>query len=363
VKRAPRGPALLIALLALAAAAPVVRTATEEDQRAATSALVEVTALRRGTLPRTTLVYGTMQPSNASRHLVMAPSAAVVAGITVRLGETVAKGAPLIRLNPTPTAAAAYAQAESAQRLASDLAARTRTMVGQHLATAQQLAAAEKAETDARASLAALKTQGAAGPNVLRTPFAATVTALSAGVGSIVAEGAPLLELARPAEVVLRAGVVPAVANEIAAGNVAEVTPLGRSGAFPARVLLRGAVVDAASGLVPIEIGLSHGALLPGETAVATVTTGMVPGFIVPHAAVLLDDEGHPYVVQAVGGVARKVAVRVLASHAEQDAIEGTLDPAAPLVLAGNYQLDNGMKVRIAPPAPVAPTPAPARKP
>lgn len=345
-----RGPksGWLVLLLALGAAAPAVHTASEEEP-ASSSALVEVTALKRGSLPRTTLVYGTMQPSNAARHSVMAPAAAVVAELDVRLGETLAAGAPLIRLTPTPTAAAAYAQAESARRLATDLAQRTRTMVSQHLATAQQLAAAEKAESDARASLAALKAQGAAGPNVLRAPFAATVTALSASVGSIVAEGAPLLELARPAQVVLRAGAVPAVANDIAAGNPAEVTPLGRSGALPARVLLRGAVVDAASGLVPIEIALAHGALLPGETAVATVTTGVVQGFIVPHAAILLDDEGNSYVVQAIDGIARKVAVRVLASQADQDAVDGRLDPAAPLVLAGNYQLNDGMKLRIAP--------------
>jgi hypothetical protein len=76
-------------------------------------------------------------------------------------------------------------------------------------------------------------------------------------------------------------------------------------------------------------------------------------GYVVPHEAVLVNDGGEPYVVQAVSGVAHKVPVHVLDAHGAQDVITGALDARAPLVLSGNYQLDDGMKVRLAdtPPA------------
>jgi hypothetical protein len=46
--------------------------------------------------------------------------------------------------------------------------------------------------------------------------------------------------------------------------------------------------------------------------------------------------------------VAKKVPIRVLAAGGAQDVVDGPLDPGSPVVLAGNYQLDDGMRVRLA---------------
>lgn len=323
--------------------------ADDEAAAPAPTALVQVTALKRGTLPRTVLVYGTVQPSAATRQAVVSPVSARVVEIKVRLGEAVARDAPLIQLTPTPATAVAYAQAKSQAHVAADMLARTRTMYTQHLATAQQLGDAEKSEGDARAALAALEAQGAAGPNLVRAPYAATVTALSTSIGSIVDVGGALLELARPSALVLAAGVVPTIARQIASGNAAQVTPIGGSEAVDGRVSLRGGAVDTTSGLVPVEVTLPNNSLFPGESASASINTGELKGFVVPHDAVLLNDEGDTYVVQDVNGTAKKVPITVLGRQGDQDAIDGKLTENAPLVLAGNYQVDDGMKVQIAP--------------
>ena len=337
-----------LALMALGVALTQVR-ADDEAAAPAPTAQVQVTPLQRGTLPRTLVVYGTVQSSTATRESVVAPVSARVAQINVRIGETVAKGMPLIELAPTPTTMVAYAQAKSALKVASDALTRTRAMFGQHLATASQVADAEKAESDARAAFDALQAQGAAGPNIVRAPYGATITALSTTVGSIVDVGGALLELARPSALVLAAGVVPLSARQIAAGNAAQVTPLGGGDAVDGHVSLRGAAIDPNSGLVPIEITLPADSLFPGQTASALITTGQLKGFVVPHSAVLLNDEGDTYVVQDLNGVAKKVPVDVLGRQDDQDAIDGKLTENAPLILTGNYQVDDGMKVQIAP--------------
>jgi len=116
-------------------------------------------------------------------------------------------------------------------------------------------------------------------------------------------------------------------------------------------VLLRAAVVDASSGLVPVEIGLSRGHFMLGEAARVSITTGTLRGFVVPHDAILVDNGGHPYVVQAVRTKARKVPVTIVGSQAARDVIAGRgLDPSQPLVLAGNYQLRDGMTLRVVKP-------------
>ncbi len=335
--------------LLLLALAPLLIAACGQEESApgAPSALVHQTPLIRGSLPNVVTIFGTVQGSTASRQALMAPTAAIVAEIPVHLGERVAPGAPLIRLAPAPETASSYAQARSALAVATQLAARTRQMLGQHLATQQQLADAQKAESDARAALAALEAQGAGGERMLRASYSAVVTAISASRGAVVTEGTPLLELANSHGLILHAGIVPTAAAAIARGSPAVVVSMDGARSVPGTVSLSGEAVDPATGLTPIDLAIPPGILQPGEMAEARVTTGEARGYLVPHEAILVDDSGNPYVVQNVKGAAKKVTVEVRASQADRNIIEGPLDPTAPLVLAGNYQLEDGMKVRV----------------
>jgi RND family efflux transporter MFP subunit len=278
----------------------------------------------------------------------MAPLSAVVGEIYVRAGQQVAEGASLISLKPTPQAATAYTQAQSALRAVTQLVERTRTMLAQHLATAQQLADAIKAQTDARASLAELDAEGAGAPQILRAPFPVIVAALSTTPGAVVAQGAALLELNRPNALVLEVGVVPEQAGAIRFGDPVNITALGEKDPASGKVVLPGRLVDPRTGLVPVDISPPPESFLAGQTAEADIVIGQARGYVVPHEAILVDNSGSPYVVQAVGMVAKKVPVRVLATDGAQNVVNGPLDPASPIVLAGNYQLDDGMRLRVA---------------
>lgn len=316
----------------------------------APSVLVTQTALRQGSLPHTIEAYGVVQASAAGSRTVMAETSATVRTVYVRDGQEVSANAPLMQLVPSPQTTAAYIQAQSALRVAQQLATRTQQMFSQHLATAQQLADAQKAESDAQSNLAALKAQGAGGVQVLRAPFRAIVLHVSASQGTIVSAGTPLLDLASPEKAILKVGVVPAQAMLVGNGNAASVRAVGGDQGWPATVVQRGSMVDPATGLVPIEIALPPGRFLPGEAADATITVGQTQGYVVPHAAILVDDRGGTYVVQDDGLKARKVAVSIAGSHQDRDVIRGAeLNPSQPLVLSGNYQLDDGMSMRVEP--------------
>jgi len=336
---------LLACVLCLAAAITQGSRAHAEQP----SAAVQLTRLNAGSLARSIVAYGRVRAAASGRRTVMAPASVDVAAVYVRRGEELAKGARLIELLPSPRTAAAYARARSALQVAQQLVARTQDLLAQHLATAQQLAEAQKSASDAHADLRALRVQGAGGPNVLRAPFAAIVTGVSTTPGAIVAEAAPLLELARPSQLVLEVGLQPGQAAAVRRGDPARVRFIGGRRTLSGTVVLRAAVVDAASGLVPVEIVLPRGRFLPGEAAEVRIETGEVCGYVVPHAAILVDDRGEPYVVQAAGLKARKVSVKVLAQQGDRDVIAGgRLDASQPLVLSGNYQLDDGMNLRVA---------------
>jgi membrane fusion protein (multidrug efflux system) len=331
------------AVLLIGSVGPV---APQKQPETGPSVAVELTALHKGSLPRSVTAYGMVGTGPAAQQTIQAPVAAIVDAIYVKPGEQVAADAPLLRLGPSPTTAASYTQAVIALQAANQEVQRTRTLLGQHLATRQQLATVEKAAADAQVALAALKTEGAGSPQILRAPFPAIVTAVSTSPGAIVAQGAALVDLARPSELVLHAGVVPSQAVEIQPGDTATVVPLGEKRAADGQVVLRGSVVDPKTGLVPVDISLPAGRFFAAEMAQANIVVGKAEGYVVPHQAILVNDQGAPYVVQAVDGRARQVPVQIVLSDGARDVIAGSLDPAAPLVLAGNYQLTNGMAIR-----------------
>ncbi len=336
----------LIFALVLGLAAPGATVAAAQ----APSVLVQLTTLRKGSLPRILTAFGKVEPGPSAKQTLMAPVAAMVGAVYVRPGQEIAKGSPLILLEPSPATAAAYVQAQSALQTASGLVRRMQTMLAQHLATRQQLADAQKAQTDARATLAALKAEGAGAPQTLRASSRAIVTAIKTTPGAIVAQGAALIDLAQPNALVLRVGVVPDRARAIKPGDKAAITPLSARDPVMSKVVLRSSVVDPTTGLVPVEITVPPGTFLAGQMAEADIITGRAQGYVVPHAAILLDHSGAPYVVQAVNGVAHKVPVQVLDGIGGKNVVQGPLNPSAPLVLTGNYQLENGMKVRLAAP-------------
>lgn len=338
-----------VACLALAACLAL-PPASADGAGATPSALVKLTRLKRGALAHVVVAYGTVQASNAGGKVLMAPESAVVGVVDAHLGQRVRRGAPLVTLLPSPQSSVAYQQAKSALKVAKNLVKSTRKLFSLHLATTQQLAQAQKAQSDASAKLKALNDSGAGGAYVLRAPFPAIVTALTIHSGEIVTEGSPLLGLAAPSRLVLAAGVVPAQALEVRAGDHAAVKAAGSDHWQAAHVSVGGAAADSGSGLVPVQIALPPGKFLPGEVAEARITTRQVRGYVVPHRAILVNDSGATYVVQAANGIAHEVPVRVLNSNGDRDVISGALDPHAALVLTGNYQLKNGMRIRVADP-------------
>ena len=321
------------------------------EQTPSPTVLVQTATLQKGALPRIVTVFGKAEASPSMQEEITAPASAVVDAIFVKAGQQVKPGDRLARLGPTAETAAAYRKAATSLDNARGLVSRTRTLLAQHLATQQQLEDAQKALSDAQASLDALTAGGANTPRTLTSPDAGVVTSISVSHGAIVPAGTALLSIARANGLVLAAGAPPEQAKEISKGNAATISPLGSGDVVHGIVLLRGSIVEAKTGLVPLEIALPEGTLLAGQAAQAQIVTGTVKGYLVPHEAILVDDGGAPYVVQAKDMIAHHVPVTIRLSAGTKDVITGALDPQAALILAGNYQLKDGMHVRIADPA------------
>ena len=334
-------------LLLLAAAAPPGGTTQ-----------VTETAPTQGSAPDIVTAYGTVMATRDHGLTLSTQQDGRVVSLAVTPGEAVTAGQALVTLAPTPAASSAYRQAETAVALARRERAHTAQLLAQQLATRDQLGQADKALSDAEAALAALRDAGAGtAQRVLSAPFDAVVTAIPVAPGDHVPPGTALLTLAPRDGLVVTAGIGSEMRERVRAGQAGLLTPLAGGTPVRGRVLRVDAQIDPRTHLVDVDLVAdgtgTAGMLLMGAAYQAAITVGMVHGWVLPHAAVLLDDSG-TYVYQDADGTASRIDVRLLGRVGDRDVVAGPLDARRPVVVDGAYQLTPGAKLQKAAAAPDA---------
>ncbi len=304
---------------------------------------------RQGSLARTLTAYGTVRTAPGGSEALSLLRAGQVTRVLVAPGQSVHRGETLLSVSADPAALAAYSQAVGALSLARGERVRTARMLAQHLATNDQLALTDKAVTDAQASLDVLNRAGggSAGQN-LAAPFDGVVSSVSVASGTRVAAQAPLLTLERTSRLVASVGIEPALRAQVVPGQPAEIQPLDGGTPVAGSVLSVSAMLDPATRLVPVLVDPPGAVsadplagLLPGGAVRVVVRVGEYRGWLLPRDAVLGDALG-AYVFQVDAGRAVRTEVRVVGTVDGTTVVAGKLDPARPLVITGNYQLQDG---------------------
>ena len=310
------------------------------------SVLVGIAKARRGSLPATVVAYGSVAPALGGTQTFSMPQPGQVTTLLAAPGMAVRAGQQLATFATAPTAQGTYQQAANAVTAARKQQATTAQLFGQQLATQDQLVQANKAVADAQAMLAALRAEGAGQPvRSIVAPFDGVVTAVAVAQGDRTQPDATILTVARTGSIVVTAGIDPADRAGVAAGQAATLKRLSGGMSLVGRVIRVGGALNTQTRLVDVDIGFPVGSLLPGEAMRVAIETRQIPGWVVPHEAVVTAG-GPARVFQMVGGKAKAVPVRVALASDEQDVVEGNLDAAKPLIVAGAYQVNDGDAVR-----------------
>ena len=319
---------------------------------------VQTVSLTRGTIARPVHAYGVVAASSSNVTTVDLPYVARIEQMRVQSGQAVTRGTPLFVVQADPAAVVTAAQARSAAQLAQDELARTQSLYDKSLATQSQLATARKAALDAKQALDAQQALGIGnGRATIVAPHDGVVTQVSVAQGDQVQAGAAILQLssgsrgdsARP-NVTL--GVEPSDAADIHPGDTVTVSGLStalQSARVTGRVAMVGASIDAQSQLVNVGASVPFGqsAFIPGTRVTADIATQAGRHWIVPRSAVLNDARGD-YVYQIDNdSKAHRVNVTTVVENGERYGIDGELDATRPLVVVGNYELADGVRVRI----------------
>jgi RND family efflux transporter MFP subunit len=341
---------LLYAGLLAAIAAPLAWADTDAEQASTqlVTALVKTVPIAERRVASDLPVYGILEPAPLENRTLAASRDSIVAGVAVSGGERVHKGQLLVMLAPTPQSRIAWVQDKSGLAYARTALQRTRSLYKEHLATREQLAAAEKALSDAQAALAAAQQAGGGGTLSMRASGNAVVTSVMVNTGEQVAANTALLTLTVQGGLQARLGVAPEQALALHAG-----LPVSLHSVFDPDVSVNGKIasvagmLDANTGLLDVFVQLqrtAHGAL-PGTQVEGEITLSDARSLAVPRSAVLHDDRGS-YVFIVNKHTAHRIDVKTGADDGSWIAVSGDLKAGEPVVTLGNYELSDGMQVR-----------------
>lgn len=272
----------------------------------------------------------------------------------VEVGQVVRKGQPLLQLDVSDYALAlAAAKAEADQATADEQRFRSLVADGAVSAADNERQKARAEATRAKYQLASNRVRYA----TLSAPYDGVVTALRGEAGQVVAEGMPVVSMARPGELEIAADIPEALVAEVPRQQA--VAEIGGNAATRHALALRELSPAASqplrtyrarfrfSDLSPaqhdsLRLGMTAQVLLSGPAQGAAAAAGVT----LP-ASALVKASGEPavWVLPAQGEHLRLQTVRVLSYQNDTVAVRG-LASGSRVVTAGVQKLDGKLRVR-----------------
>ncbi|MDE2163047.1 MAG: efflux RND transporter periplasmic adaptor subunit [Alphaproteobacteria bacterium] len=321
-----------------------------EPAGAASGALVKLAVVKQGVLQQTVVAYGAVAADPGGVTTISMPRDGTISAVDVRAGQLVAKGDPIATIETAPAAVMQYEQAKSALGFAQKDLAHTQALFGEQLATHSQVAAAEKAYSDALSAFNQQRRIGAdRASQVLRA--AASGIVISAGVspGDRVLANAVVASIATRDRLVVDLGLEPEVAPSVPVGTPVRLfSPQNSLIDFSTKIMSVAAMMDPQSRLVnavvdiPKEIA-SH--LILGMTLEGRIALSPRHGLLVPRSALMVDEHG-TYVFIVKKDIARRHNVAVSLETDGGAILSGGVSANDEIVMVGNSGLEDGMPVR-----------------
>jgi RND family efflux transporter MFP subunit len=313
------------------------------------SALVRTAPLQQRNMSDELTAFG--QVMTGLQVAISFPRAGQVSRLLVITGQRVRRGTPLVTLTSDPNARLAYTQAWNAVDFAQGEFRRVQELFGLQLATQSQVDAASRALRDAQAILSTQRQLGGAtGSATVPAPFDGVVDSVAVAQGDRVQPGAVIMHLGHIDMLRVRLGVEPADSRLVRVGLPVTLSMLDDSTKTVSVAITESqGVVDPTTQLIDAVamVPASRASFfVVGMHVKATIKVGQHSSFAVPRAAVLTDSAG-AYVFQVSGGKARRVNVSQGTESQGMIAISGPVDPTLPVVVLGNYELQDGMPIRI----------------
>ncbi len=291
--------------------------------------------------------YGVMTASPEAQFNANSPRQGQIGKVYVLPGKKIKKGEPLYELITAASVLKGFNQAELQLKTAKKDFERVQRLYQDNLASNSQLANAKKALFDAESSLnAEIKLGNNIQRDIIRAPFSGVVTLISIESGMRVQPGQSAITVVADKGLYFQMGVLPELVSSLSIN-----TPVHISSVFDPGVMINGHIkyitgmVDQTTGLVNLFVDVNDSHLSPGMRMQGNIQINLGKKWQVPRSAVLSDDQGY-YIFQIRNNHAKRINVEAK-EYDEITVIEGPFDRELPVVVLGNYELKEGMAVKV----------------
>jgi len=315
-------------------------------------AAVKVAVAQKGVLKGKLSAFGSIVPAPGASQAISVAYECRVASILVSEGQVVTAGTPLLSVLDSPDALLALEQARIDEQAAETQLEQVRTRHALKLADNGQLAQAVQAFDTAQAQVRSLEARHMGGPQVLRAKGPGVVTKIPVQVSAVVPQGSSLVELADTQRLEARLGVEPQDALNLRPGGALLLSVVdGKTDASAqARIRTVSPAINPTTRLMDVFVALPpHHPFALGQYVHGDILGTAHEGLMVPYAAVLPED-GNYVLFTIRNGHAVRHEVQVLLQSGDRTQVAGEgLDASEPVVVEGNYELQDGMAVRVEP--------------
>jgi cobalt-zinc-cadmium efflux system membrane fusion protein len=326
-----------------------------------TAVAVAAQLVETGNLRAVVQAGGLVVPAEGAEFLLIAPESARVLEITRAVGEPVASGELLVRLDlPGAVQDVARQRADLAgaqARLESARGAQTRVrdFVARGLVPRLDLDTADRELSEAqdavdRATSLFKAAETAAARSLVRAPFTGIVAARLHNPGDLVQPVAtdPILRLVDPLRMEVAASVAVADASRVLPGASARIANPVDGSSFRLSVVNRSVASAATGGLVPVRLRPAKPLPIAADTAVAVeIDAEDRSGVVFVSPDVVIRDGGGTAVMVAVGDRAQRRPVTTGILTDDRLEIVSGLQPGELVITQGHIGLEDGAVISV----------------
>lgn len=308
---------------------------------------VKVEKIKRKSISEKVMAYGSVIGQPAKVHSFSVAFECRVRHILVAPGESVREGQDLVELEPSPAAQLQMRQAKNVADASERDLKQTQARFNLKLATNQELGLAQKAARDAELQMESMLKLGT-GAETLKANTGGIVEKVDAQNGQIVAVGGPLVEIVAEDEIEVKLGVEAADLAGMAEGQVVTLLRVN----YPAVGELEGHVrlvtrrIDPSTRLVDVYVSLAPGTrlLLDGYVR-GEISRTSANALVVPATALLPEEQGFSLFTVKSGVAEKRIVTKGVENGDEVEVISPKVQEGEDVVTAGNYELQEGMRV------------------
>jgi RND family efflux transporter MFP subunit len=323
----------------------------KEEKKTGPVPQVQVAKVERKTITEKVIVYGSVVAQPGKTHSVSIAFETRVRHVLVAPGQFVHENDPLIEIELSPGAQVQFQQAKNAAEAARNELKQTQERFNLKLATNQDLSAAQKTARDAEAQLTALQRAVAGGDNRMHSDISGVIAKVDAQDGQIVPSGGPLVEIVAENEIEVKLGVEPEDLSAAQEGAPITIVPLNDPTAAKVDGTIRLVTrrIDPTTRLVDVYVALPEGTkLLLDQYVRGEIQRTEKDALVVPRSAVLPNESREFEIFTVANNRAVKHTVKVGAENPkEMQVMANDLHDGDPVVIVGNYELEDDMTVEI----------------